>query len=75
MFRKLTQFFNPRVPGGQWGNGAMGNTRWKGARLKHVLDAAGVKTGAVEVGFRGLDQPVLAATPPFEKIVAHRSCL
>lgn len=59
--------FEPRVPGGQWGNGAMGNAMWKGARLKDVLDAAGVQAGAVDVAFRGLDQPVFAATPPFEK--------
>src|SRR5215472_564242 len=25
-------FFNPRVPGGQWANGSMGNAKWKGAR-------------------------------------------
>ena len=28
--------FEPRVPGGQWGNGAMGNARWTGVRLKDV---------------------------------------
>ena len=27
-------FFQPRVPGGQLGNGAMGNAKWKGARLR-----------------------------------------
>src|SRR4051794_19894247 len=26
-------FFSPRVPGGQLGNGAMGNARWTGVRL------------------------------------------
>src|ERR1700724_1004857 len=36
-------FFNPRVPGGEWGNGAMGNALWRGVRLKDVLDRAGVK--------------------------------
>src|SRR6266566_656219 len=30
-------FFNPRVPGGQMGNGTMGNARWKGVRLKDLL--------------------------------------
>jgi sulfite dehydrogenase len=60
-------FFEPRVPGGQWGNGAMGNARWTGVRLKDLLDAAGVKAGAVQVGFRGLDVPVMAATPVFQK--------
>ncbi len=63
-FRSL---FEPRVAGGQWGAGAMGNARWKGARLKDVLDAAGVKPGAVQVGLRGLDVPPLPATPVFQK--------
>src|SRR5271165_4706882 len=62
--------FEPRVPGGQWGNGAMGNARWKGARLKDVLDAAGVLPGAVQVGLHGLDVPPLPKTPPFEKSLA-----
>jgi len=59
--------FDPRVPGGQWGNGAMGNARWTGVRLKDVLDAAGVQAGAVQVGFRGLDEPAQPQTPPFQK--------
>ena len=63
-FRSL---FEPRVAGGQWGSGAMGNARWKGVRLKDVLDAAGVKPGAVQVGLRGLDVPPLATTPVFQK--------
>ena len=31
-------FFLPRVAGGQWAHGAMGNARWAGIRLKDVLD-------------------------------------
>ena len=31
-------FFTPRVAGGQLGNGAMGNARWKGVSLKAVLE-------------------------------------
>lgn len=46
----------PRVPGGQWGNGAMGNALWSGARLKDVLSAAGMKSGSVEVQFQGLEE-------------------
>ncbi len=59
--------FEPRVPGGQWGNGAMGNARWKGVRLKDVLDAAAVLPGAVQVGLRGLDVPPMEKTPVFQK--------
>ena len=62
--------FEPRVPGGQWGNGAMGNARWKGVRLKDVLDAAGVMPGAIRVGLQGLDVPPLPKTPRFEKSLA-----
>jgi len=60
-------FFEPRVAGGEWGNGAMGNARWSGVRLKDVLDKAGVKTGAVEVRLSGLDAPPVADAPRFIK--------
>jgi DMSO/TMAO reductase YedYZ molybdopterin-dependent catalytic subunit len=59
--------FLPRVPGAQWSNGAMGNAKWAGVRLKDVLDRAGVKAGAVQVRFSGLDEPVLPEAPHFRK--------
>ena len=49
--------FEPRVAGGQWKNGAMGNVTWTGVRLRDVLNAAGVKAGTVDVSFDGLDGP------------------
>ncbi|WP_243093699.1 molybdopterin-dependent oxidoreductase [Thermus thalpophilus] len=48
--------FQPRVAGGQWGNGAMGNALWTGVRLKDLLEAAGVKPGTVQIQFEGLDR-------------------
>jgi DMSO/TMAO reductase YedYZ molybdopterin-dependent catalytic subunit len=60
-------FFEPRVPGGEWANGAMGNALWTGVRLKDVLDRAGVKPGALQVRFRGLDEPVVSDAPHFMK--------
>lgn len=60
-------FFQPRVPGGQWANGAMGCARWTGVRLKDVLDRAGVNAGAVQVRFNGMDSGNLQATPDFLK--------
>jgi DMSO/TMAO reductase YedYZ molybdopterin-dependent catalytic subunit len=63
-------FFSPRVPGGQWANGAMGNARWTGAPLKDVLDRAGVKAGALQVRFNGLDTGVIPQTPDFMKSLA-----
>src|SRR5271166_4461698 len=53
--------FQPRVAGAQWQNGAMGNARWTGVRLRDVLDRAGVKAGAVAVRSSGLDDPVVPA--------------
>lgn len=47
--------FQPRLPGGQWGNGAMGNAMWTGVRLRELLEAAGVKTGSVQAQFQGLE--------------------
>src|SRR5690348_13247805 len=60
-------FFEPRVPGGQWRNGAMGNARWTGVRLRDLLDQAGVKGGAVDVAFSGLDHAAMSGTPDFVK--------
>ncbi|HET6346358.1 MAG TPA: molybdopterin-dependent oxidoreductase, partial [Myxococcota bacterium] len=43
----------PRVPGSQWGNGAMGCARWTGVRLTDVLRAAAPKAGAQQVQLEG----------------------
>ncbi len=59
-------FFEPRVAGGEWGNGAMGNALWAGVSLKDVLDRAGVKAGAKQVRLGGLDQ-AFADAPRFIK--------
>ncbi|MBN8744488.1 MAG: molybdopterin-dependent oxidoreductase [Thiomonas arsenitoxydans] len=48
-------YFQPRVPGGQWGNGAMGNAMWTGVRLRDVLARAGIEKGTVQIQFEGLD--------------------
>jgi DMSO/TMAO reductase YedYZ molybdopterin-dependent catalytic subunit len=60
-------YFLPRVAGAQWSHGAMGNAKWMGVRLKDVLDRAGVKAGAVQVRFNGLDEPVVDGAPKFMK--------
>jgi DMSO/TMAO reductase YedYZ molybdopterin-dependent catalytic subunit len=62
--------FLPRVPGAQWSNGSMGNARWTGVRLKDVLDRAGVRAGAVQVRFNGMDQPIVPDGPDFMKSLA-----
>ncbi len=60
-------FSQPRVPGGQMGNGAMGNALWRGARLKDVLEKCGLGAKARQVSFNGLDAPLLEKTPDFVK--------
>jgi DMSO/TMAO reductase YedYZ molybdopterin-dependent catalytic subunit len=59
--------FQPRVSGAQWENGAMGNARWRGVRLRDVLDRAGVKAGAVAVRSSGLDGTVVEGAPKLMK--------
>jgi DMSO/TMAO reductase YedYZ molybdopterin-dependent catalytic subunit len=59
--------FNPRVPGGQWCNGGMGNAKWKGVKLKDILAMAGVKSDAMEISFQGMDRGALPGVPDFVK--------
>lgn len=60
-------FFEPRVAGAQWGNGAMGNALWTGVSLRTLLDRAGVRPGAVAVRIRGADTPLVDDAPRFMK--------
>ncbi len=48
-------FFSPETRGNQWGNGAAGCAEWTGVRLRDVLQAAGLKPGAVYTGHYGGD--------------------
>ncbi len=61
--------YEPHVPGVQWGYGAMGCARWKGARLKDVLDRAGLKSEAVEIVVAGTDKGAVDKTPVFIKSI------
>jgi DMSO/TMAO reductase YedYZ molybdopterin-dependent catalytic subunit len=67
--------FQPRVAGGQWGFGAMSNARWKGARLKDVLNAAGVQTSAIQIGLKGLDTAPTPQVPVFQKSLSIEHAL
>ncbi len=61
--------FEPHVAGVEWGVGAMGNARWKGARLKDILAKAGLKKEALEIALNGADGPIMPATPDFQKSI------
>jgi DMSO/TMAO reductase YedYZ molybdopterin-dependent catalytic subunit len=60
-------FSQPHVTGVQWGHGAIGNARWRGVRLRDLLEKAGLRKDAVEIAFEGADAAVLAKTPDFVK--------
>jgi sulfite dehydrogenase len=59
----------PHVAGVEWGYGAMGCARWKGAKLKDILDKAGLKKEAIEISFNGADGPAVDKTPDFIKSI------
>jgi DMSO/TMAO reductase YedYZ molybdopterin-dependent catalytic subunit len=61
--------FQPHVPGVEWGYGAMGCARWRGARLKDILDKVGLKKEAIEIVLDGADSGVTDKTPDFIKSI------
>ncbi|MFZ4745305.1 MAG: molybdopterin-dependent oxidoreductase [Sphingomonas sp.] len=61
--------FEPRVAGAQWANGAMSNAKWRGVRLRDVLDKAGVGGDAKFVRFKGLDKPLVEGAPHYAKSI------
>jgi len=67
-------FYEPPVPGLQWGNGAVGNARWRGVRLADVLKRAGIKDSAKEILFDGADVP-LGTMPDFQRSIAVKKAL
>jgi len=64
----------PQVPGVQWGKGAVGTARFSGARLRDVLQRAGVKSSGKHVMFRGLDE-VPGKVPPFIRSIPIEKAL
>src|SRR5258706_3305062 len=58
---------SPTVPGVQWRYGAGGNARWRGVRVKDVLDRAGVAAEAKHLHTFG------SANPPGKMPPFHRS--
>ena len=49
--------FEPKVSGTQWQRGAVACSEWTGVRLRDILQAAGLKPGAVYTGNYGEDIP------------------
>ena len=67
-------FYQPPVPGLQWGHGAVGNARWRGVRLADVLKRAGPKASAREILFDGADVP-LGTMPDFQRSIPIEKAL
>ena len=58
----------PAMPGIQWRYGAVGNARWRGVRVKDVLERAGVSSSALHLHVFGSDDPP-GKVPPFHRSV------
>ena len=58
--------FVPKVRGNPWNRGAIGCSKWTGARLRDVLKQAGLKSSAVYTAHYGEDPPIGKA-PPFSR--------
>jgi DMSO/TMAO reductase YedYZ molybdopterin-dependent catalytic subunit len=67
-------FYEPPIPGAQWGSGAVGNARWRGVQLADVLKRAGVKASAKEILFDGADVP-LGTMPDFQRSIPVKKAL
>jgi sulfite oxidase len=67
-------FFRPRVPGVQWGRGAIGNAEWSGPRLSDVLKLAEADGNAAWVTVDGADVGV-AKTPDFIRSMQMKKAL
>jgi DMSO/TMAO reductase YedYZ molybdopterin-dependent catalytic subunit len=67
-------FYEPSVPGLQWGNGAVGNGRWRGVRLADVLTRAGLRESGKEILFDGADVP-LGTMPDFQRSIPVNKAL
>lgn len=64
----------PRVPGVQWGKGAVGTARFSGPRLSEVLQRAAIKPAGKHVMFRGNDE-VPGNVPPFIRSIPIEKAL
>src|SRR5258708_18408860 len=67
-------FFTPKLPGIQWGRGAVGNAEWSGPRLSDVLRLAGVDPSAKFLEIDGADTPVMQ-TPDFVRCMPMEKAL
>ena len=65
--------FQPRVTGGQIGNGTMGNARWMGVPLKDILARAEIGDKALYATFQGLDFALLRGGDFIKSLDIHHA--
>jgi len=66
--------YEPTVPGVQWRYGAVGNARWAGARVRDILEKAGLKATARHLHSFGSDKPP-EKVPPFHRSLEMEKAL
>jgi len=67
-------FYSPKVPGIQWGRGAIGNAEWSGPRIADILKLAGASSSASFLDTDGADTGV-AKTPDFVRSLPLKKAL
>ena len=67
-------FYTPRVPGIQWGRGAIGNAEWNGPRVSDILKLAGAASSSAFLETDGADTG-LASTPDFVRSLPMKKAL
>ena len=60
-------FAEPKVPGVQWGIGGMGCAKWRGVRLREVLQRINIKPDTIEVALVGADSALNPDRTPYVK--------
>jgi sulfite oxidase len=65
--------YEPAVPGLAWGPGAVGNARWTGARVRDLLEKAGLKAGARHLHTAGRDDPPAGEAPYLRSVVLEKA--
>ena len=67
-------FYTPKVPGIQWGRGAIGQAQWTGVRVSDVLKLAGAAESAAFLETDGADTGV-ASTPDFVRSLPMKKAM
>lgn len=68
-------FFEPKASGNQWKRGGVGTARWKGVRLRDILEQAGLTEKAQHVIFDGADEPFVPTAPDFKRSIPLEKAL